>query len=332
MAARVRIGLIGCGGIMQFHMGNLSRLPAARVVALTEPSQANLDRFRQWFPATGELPAFADHREMLREVKMDGVIIGSPHTLHFEQIMDSLGRGLHVLVEKPMVCSVEHAKKAIARAKRKGRLLMIAYQRHYMAPYRGTREMIAQGKLGKVIFVSALQAQDWRRACKGTWRQNPDLSGGGQLNDSGSHLVDIILWMTGLVPQEVFAYEDNRGAEVDILSAVSVKFKGGAVANLSVVGDSPGWREDISLWGDQGVVYIRGSVPQGGFVYQGFASPPEDLSTKFQGAGSADENFVNSILGKEQPETPAICGLRVIQLTEAIWESARTGKPSKVTA
>jgi predicted dehydrogenase len=136
--------------------------------------------------------------------------------------------------------------------------------------------------------------------------------------------------MTGLAPEEAFAYVDNRETAVDILSAVSVKFQGGALANISVVGDSPGWREDISLWGDKGVVYIRGGVRQGSFALESYEGPAQDLSGRFENAGNADQNFVDSILGKEEPQTPGICGLRVIQLTEAIWESARTGRSAKV--
>ena len=317
---------------MHFHMGNLARHPAAEVVALTETSQANLARFQQAFPAAAKLPTFDDYRKMLAKVKLEGVVIATPHTLHFEQIRDALDRGIHVLAEKPMVCTVDHAEQVIAKAKEADRILMIAYQRHYAGPYRGTRELIAKGDLGKTIFISALQAQDWRRGVQQakSWRINPELSGGGQLNDSGSHLVDIILWMTDLVPEEVFAYVDNRDTEVDILSAVSIRFQGGALANISVVGDSPGWREDLSLWGDKGVVYIRGGVTEGGFVFQTYQGPPQDLTTRFEGTGSTDQNFVDAILGKEEPQTPALCGLRVIQLTEAIWESARTGAPARV--
>ncbi len=117
--------------------------------------------------------------------------------------------------------------------------------------------MIQSGQIGKLTFVAALQGQEWLRGTKGTWRQKPELSGGGQLNDSGSHLVDIILWVSDLQPATVFAQIDNRGSKVDILSSLTVQFKDGAIGTISIVGDAPGWWEEITFYGEKGAVYVR---------------------------------------------------------------------------
>jgi len=262
---------------------------------------------------------------------MDGVIIASPHTVHFEQIMTCLDRGLHVLAEKPMVCSVAHAKAVIKKANQKKRLLMISYQRHYSPAFRAAREIVQSGRIGKLTYIAALQGQEWLRVTKGTWRQKPELSGGGQLNDSASHLLDIILWVSNLQPASVFARMDNRGTKVDINSGLTVQFKEGAIASIAVVGDAPGWWEEVTYYGDKGALYIRHDrvllqTPNP----KGWGAQTGDVTDKLKYKGNADKNFVDSILGKDEPQTPPICGLRVIQLTEAAWESGRTGKPAKV--
>jgi predicted dehydrogenase len=64
------------------------------------------------------------------------VQINTPHTLHFQQIMDSLDAGLHVLTEKPMVCTTRDAHKIIDKANQTGKTLMISYQRHFQPEYR----------------------------------------------------------------------------------------------------------------------------------------------------------------------------------------------------
>lgn len=317
-AGKVRVGFIGCGGIATGHFKRLLEVPECEVVALNDTSEQSLKRFVERVPQAAGLPTYSDYKQMLDEVGLDAVEIATPHTLHFEQALEALDRGLHVLLEKPMVCCVEHAKQLIARAQEKDLVVLISYQRHYDGGYRYVREAIGNGVLGKVHFVSAMQAQNWYPGPG--WRGDPALSGGGQLNDSGSHLVDILLWTTGLAPAEVFAYIDNLGAKVDILSAISVKFEGGALANISVVGHAPGWWEDFSIWGDQGAIYLRA-----GRVLLQKDGKAEDVTDQTQSAGNADRNFIEAILGKAEVQSGPVNGLRVIQLTEAAWESAKRG-------
>ena len=330
MARRVKLGLVGCGGFMRAHVRRLAAVRAAEIAALVEPSSRNLKGFLGHHPELEDLPTFRDDQDMLGRVELDGVVIASPHTLHYEQIMGALDHGLHVLTEKPMVCSVREAKEVISKAKRKSRLLMIGYQRHYLPAFRLARRMIASGKLGRVTFVAALQAQNWLRGTRGTWRQDPDLSGGGQLNDSGSHLLDAILWVTDLTPDVVWAQTDNRGSKVDILSGLTVRFEGGAIGNIAVVGDAPEWWEDVTFYGEKAALYLRNDRLILQSRSRDGAGKTEDMTRKLKYKGDPDRNFVDSILGKDEPQTPALCGLRVAQLTEAAWQSARTRKPVKV--
>jgi predicted dehydrogenase len=199
--AKIRVGFIGAGGIARHHYQQLMATKQAELVALCDPSQASLDRFTQQFPETASVPQFKTYRKMLDSLPMDAVEIHSVHTVHFRQAMDALDRNLHVLVEKPMVCKVLHAEQLIRKARARKKVLLVSYQRHYGGAYRYVREAIAKGAIGPVHFVVAVQAQNWLPITT-TWRGDPKYSGGGQLNDSGSHLVDIVLWMTGLKPAE----------------------------------------------------------------------------------------------------------------------------------
>ena len=228
MAGPIRVGFIGCGGNASGHIGQVLQIPEAEVAALCDPSQASLDRALERNEGARHAGLFSDHPRMLDEVELDAVEISTPHTLHFQQIMDSLDKGCHVLTEKPMVCTVDHAHQVIRRARETERILMVSYQRHLEPVYRFVRNQVRAGELGQVQFVSALQDQGWYRAQQGQWRQDPALSGGGQLNDSGSHLLDIVLWMTGLAVEEVQAWMDSFDTEVDVNSAMSLRFRGEA--------------------------------------------------------------------------------------------------------
>jgi predicted dehydrogenase len=328
MSERIRTGFIGCGGNASSHIGRVLKIPEAEIVALCDPSGESLANAKQRNAGAQDLPEFSDYRQMLADVELDAVLISTPHTTHFEQIMACLDKGLHVLTEKPMVCTVEHAHQVIAKAKEADRILMISYQRHLQPAYRFVRDKVLSGEMGDIQFISALQDQRWYLGTQGKWRQQLSLSGGGQLNDSGSHLLDIVLWMTGLAVAEVQAFVENFDSEVDINSALTLKFRNGALGNFSIVGNSPvgGMWEDITIWGTKGVVYIR----NGKITYKAAdadeAVEPEGLPE----ASTPDRNFFDAVLGRDEVQVPPECGLRVIELTEAAWESARTGAPTRV--
>jgi predicted dehydrogenase len=98
---KVRLGIIGCGSMSRYH-GKVcaTQVRDAEVVALCDTHKGNLDRYqREIFDPINKKPqTFADYEVMLARVKMDAVLIVTPHADHFEQVGDSLDAGLHVLV------------------------------------------------------------------------------------------------------------------------------------------------------------------------------------------------------------------------------------------
>jgi len=318
---KLRIGFIGAGGIARSHMQRLAAIPEAQVVAFTEPSPDAMERMVADYPEAAHVPVFMDHLDMLDEVEIDAVQIHTPHTLHHQQILDCLASGKHVLCEKPLVCSVAHAREVMAA--QGDRVLMISYQRHFQGPDVYIRDRILSGQLGELTYVSALQGQNWLHSQRGQWRSDPALSGGGQLNDSGSHLVDILLWTTGLVVSKVYASINRYDLAVDIDSAISLCFANGARGSIAIVGHSPMWWEEFSVWGTRGaLLYRNGTIVERRFDEDHMVEP-----ASFAADSTPDRNFVDVILGRDSNRVPAECGLRVIELTEAAWRSAELGRP-----
>lgn len=318
--SKIRLGMIGCGGIARHHMRQLAAIPEAEIVALCDPSRAQIEQTHHGFAHLRELPVFENFTEMIESMELDAVQISTPHTQHRSQMDASFAKGLHVLCEKPLATTVADAHKAIAARDASGKVGLLAYQRHTQAEFKYIRNAIASGAYGKPTFISALQSQEWKKATAGSWRQDPALSGGGQINDSGSHLIDIILWTTGLRAESVCAFSDNCGTPVDINSAVSIRFEGGAMANLSVVGDAPAWHEDITIWCEGGAFFVR----NGQLTVQD-ADGARFVADGLRGGNNPDVNFINAIKGREEVLSPFECGLRVIELTEAAWDSAANG-------
>ena len=108
---RVRLGVIGCGSMSRHHGRIFTQsVPEAEIVALVEPDASNLARYiADVFPGQKAPATFTDYRAMLAEAALDAVLIVSPHSYHFQQVIDSLDAGCHVLVEKPMVISTAEA-------------------------------------------------------------------------------------------------------------------------------------------------------------------------------------------------------------------------------
>lgn len=325
--AKVRVLVMGVGGMGQAHLERMLKVADADIIGLVDPASSAITAAKGRFAQLADVTAYGDYREALKHAGADAAVIVTPHSQHFEQGMACLDAGLHVLMEKPFVAGSEHAKEIIAHADALNRHLAVGYQRHTEGAYLYLRDLIQSGALGELRFITAYQAQRWLEGTRGSWRQDPALSCGGQLNDSGSHLLDVILWTTGLKPREVTACIDNRGTGVDIDSAVTVRFHGGAICTWNVVGSATiGWWEDVSFHGDQGTaLYRNGSL----MVSRGPRAALVEVPSEELPAGSTpDQDFIDLILGrKEQAAAPAECGYLVARLTEAAWQSNNTGMP-----
>ncbi len=320
--SKVRLGMIGVGGMARYHLRKLTTHADVEIVALCDISDKSVATTTEQFPTLAGLPRYQDYKEMIAAEKLDAVHIDTPHTLHFEMVMHALDSGLHVFDEKPMVCNVADAHTVLKKVEETGKVFVLGYQRHYQAEFLYIKQKIASGDFGDVQFVQGLQGQEWKRAVANTWRHELKWSGGGQLNDSGSHLLAVLLFATGLSVTQVGAFIDNLGMEVDINSALNLKFDNGAQGNVSVVGNAPAWYEDITIWCDKGAFYMRnGKLEEQDETGKRTPLTADDLP---QGS-TPDDNFINAIMGREPVGSPPIWGLRVIELTEAAWASAAKG-------
>ncbi len=321
----LRIGFIGTGGIARGHGKRLRMIEGVEIAAVADPSEESLGAFAEAvFNGNGRPPAYGGHREMLEKEKLDAVLVCTPHTLHYDQIIESLDAGLHVLAEKPLVCTEEETRKIINKIRETGRHVMVSFQRRFKGAYRAMKKLIHDPEFGNVNFVSAYVSQGWLTAVAGTWRQKLSLSGGGQLNDTGAHIIDMMMWMLEDEAAEVAALIDNRGCEVDIDSAVSFRTRKGALGTLSVVGSAPQgsmW-EEITVSGDRGKALYLSQGKLTAAMGHGQKLEPMELSGEDM---DPDRHFVDVITGKARNESPPEDFLRNIRFTQAAWKSADEG-------
>ena len=311
---KVRVGMIGTGGISHWHARQLKELDYAVISAVTDPSPENREKIISEYKLDG-VRQFEDYKEMLDSVELDAVIICSPHTLHFQQAMDVLNSGCHVLIEKPMACSQDEAEHLIETAEKLGKILQVSYQRHFQPEFLFIRDAIANGTIGKLTSVTASLYQEWGQGTTGSWRQNPALSGGGMLMDSGSHIIDVLLWTTGLKPIEVTTQMQQHNAPVELDSFTSIRFENDVVAGLNIVGYAPCWHETYVFCGDNGgIFYDNGKITIRKLGEEPVIPQLPEQTT------NQDKSFIDAILGKHEVMVPGQFAKEVVKLTEMIYE------------
>ena len=330
--SKIRLAMIGCGGNSGGHARGLKEHPDVQIVATVDVNTEIASGYIERHLADVEpLPtAFDSIPTMLEEVKPDAVLISTPHTLHFEQGMMALEAGCHVFMEKPMVTAAEDAYKLAEKVKETGKVFVVGYNTSCSGAFYYIREQIRNGGLGKLELVMGYINQNWKRGTMGKWRQVPELSGGGQAYDSGAHLLNSLCWSVESNVEQVFAFIDNCGTQVDINSSINVRFESGVMASIVISGNSPApagtfmtfifdnGRIDVDGWGGG---WIR--------IYEGGKQLDPSPVTPEMNAGRSDYNFIDAIMGRAEPRTSAENGIIQSELMDAIYESASTGMPAK---
>ncbi|WP_306060349.1 Gfo/Idh/MocA family protein [Natronococcus wangiae] len=326
MSDTLRTGIIG-SGVWGTHIAEqFHENPDATVVALTDISAPNRKQAGETLEVEPE-HQYDDYEAMIDAEELDAVQISSPHELHYDQIVAALQRELHVFCEKPLTTDLERARDLTRRVEAGDLVLMAGYQRHVNAAYGEIRNAVASGDIEPKLVTAEL-TQNWIQIASGTWRADPELSGGGQLYDSGSHVLDAIIWMIDEIPTAVTAELEFEDAErIDVQAALTVRFDGGTVASVAISGDSPDVSERIAVRGDGGRGIVRGTgwshrevsiVDAEGAERTAVA---EDLSSY-----KKVDAFVQAVRNGETPPATARNAMYATALTEAAYEAARTGE------
>lgn len=317
-----RVGVVGGGYIGRTVGGEFREHPDTTVAALTDINDTTLHNTGDKLTVSDE-SRYREYETMLDEEELDAVLIGTPHTLHYEQVVAAMDRSLHVLCDKPLTTDLDHARAIRDRVHNSSEVLMVGYQRHLNPAFSRVKERW-QGDLTPE-WITAEVSQDWIDSSLGTWRCDPDLSGGGYLYDTGSHLLDAILWTTELTPTAVSARMTfiDEARRVDDWADVTIAFEEGARASVTTYGRTPCVREHIHAWDEDGAVYVEGEEWEPRELLEINADSTEqrpDVDRDDQ--RNKAEAFHAAVREGETPPATVQDGLRVTAVTEAAYESA----------
>lgn len=205
---KIRIGIIGTGGIAHAHMNSYLRLKDE--VEIVGGSDLVKGKARAFFDEFGLKSAKAfEHNEDLLALGLDGVSICTYNTTHAECTIAALNAGVHVLCEKPMSVTLEDAISMYKTAKKQKKILTIGFQPRYDPNMDLVREIVGSGVLGEVYYIQTGGGR--RRGIPGGTFIRKELAGVGALADIGCYSLDMVLSAIGYPkPLTVSAYASDR--------------------------------------------------------------------------------------------------------------------------
>ena len=194
MDKKLRVGIIGCGGIANGkHMPAVKKIPEAEMVAFCDIVVERAEKDKEKY-GTPDAKVYEDYKELLKDESIDVVHVCTPNRAHSFITVDALEAGKHVMCEKPMAINSAEAKKMIDAANRTGKTLTIGYQNRQTSEALFLKEEADRGTFGDIYFARAFAV---RRRAVPTWGVflNEYEQGGGPLIDIGTHALDLTLWM-----------------------------------------------------------------------------------------------------------------------------------------
>jgi len=269
---KVRIGIIGCGRIaMQGHLPHLKSHPDAELVSATDTDRHNCEKACSAF---GIKIRCESVEQLLDDTKPDGIFICTPNWAHREITTAAAQRGIHVFCEKPMATNAAEAREMVDACSSAGVVLQIGMVKRFDAGIVKGKQLVWKGRLGKVsqIHTSALNpparldspSMDFiRKAGRvfgidvekklGLWRMTEKRTGGGQLLEMGTHMLDLALYFAGEKPASWSGFSNKKRDDMvwEDQGTMIVKFPSGTIStteiNMSVTSDN--------LIGENGRIY-----------------------------------------------------------------------------
>lgn len=191
---RIRVGVVGCGGIF-----NAAHVPAyfkernrVKVVALCDIIGERAEKAKKRF--FKEADVYTDYRQMLEDETIDVIDICTPNYLHSIIAVDALNAGKHVFCEKPDAINPEEATKMYEAAGANDKMLMIMRNNRFNPNSRYLKEYIENGNMGDIYVAHTRWLRRRGIPGKGGWFTTKELSGGGPLIDLGVHMIDLAMW------------------------------------------------------------------------------------------------------------------------------------------
>ncbi len=347
---KLRVALIGVGGISDQHFRTLAAFPDVELVAACDLRQSRLAAAGEKY---GISRLYTDWKKMLREVKPEGVDVCTPNGQHAPATIDSLNGGAHVMTEKPMAMTPRECQRMIDAARKNGRKLAVGFQYRFHPSTRFLAAARDEGEFGRVMFV---KCQALRRRGIPNWGVfgQKERQGGGPMIDIGVHVLEMAHYVMGsprpvAASGNIWTYMGNKPSSVasawpnwdhktytvEDLAIGQVRFENGAILQIeaSFVAHIEKDVWNFTLMGEKG-----GCTWDPPAVFTDRADHMTNYSPTFTGDGSFDalfvaklRNWVDACLYNKPLLAPGEAGLAVQKMLDGVYRSAAAGREVKIS-
>ena len=364
MSDRIKMGLIGCGGMSGAHMRGYQELWLKGIKTFDIVAACDIDLSRAEERATqahefqeGTKPSvYADVEDMLgKHADLECVDICALHSAHHTLAVTALDAGLHVIIEKPLGITMRACKLSLDAAERNGRILSVAENYRLARDQRARRWAVRQGRIGDPRMFFWVEVSEGLG--KWGWRNFKMDAGGGWALDGGVHFTDLMRFILDREAVEVYAinkaYEPYRfddpaarqgGYDVDVEDAMisTIKFEGGVTAQWTWVGSGPG--DGISrrtVYGSEGSLdFATGLTLRNGenisneALVSEFLTQISDEEHEYYFPSGIEDTvaielkyFADAIATGGKPEVDGIEGMKSEAICMAVYESGWHDRP-----
>lgn len=337
---KLGFALVGCGRISGKHVDALKNIDDAELVAVCD---INAERAEKCASKAGLKKYYTSYDDMLKNEEVDIVSILTPSGLHPEHAIDIVKKyRKHIIVEKPMALKLSDADAMIKTCDLNSVRMFVVKQNRYNLPVSKLRQAVEAGDFGRIFLgtVRVRWARDQKYYDQDEWRGTWKLDG-GVLANQASHHIDLLEWMLG-TPVSVMARTETfmSKIEVDDTAAAIIRFESGA---LGIVEATTATRP-VDLEGSISILGEKGSVVIGGFAVNrmetwNFAGQSEEEKNRVLNEYAENppnvygfghiryiENVIDCIRNNKQALVDGLEGRKSLELINAIYESAETGK------
>lgn len=230
----VRFGIVGLGSMGARHARYFGDLDGAVLSAVCDHDAGRAESLGREL----SVPSFTRCEQMF-DAGIDAVLVATPHYHHPQIAIDALGRGLHVLCEKPLAVAVGEGRRMVEAAQRRPELKFGVMFQYRTGPlYRKMHDVVRSGELGEVTRVTVLAThwfRSWAYYQQESWRATWAGEGGGILLNQSSHTLDLLCWIVGACPRRVTAVAHlGKCHPIEVEDEVSaiLEYDGGATGQF----------------------------------------------------------------------------------------------------
>jgi len=243
-----RIGVIGAGYWGPNLIRNVDQLGGAEMVRVADLTESRRDYISERFP---KVDVVADHRAVLDDDSIDGVIIATPASTHRSLAGQVLEAGKHCYVEKPLTRSSQEANELIALSKKHDKVLMVGHTFLYTPAVQRIKAMVDSGELGNLQYLRAM------RVNLGLFQKDINV-----LWDLAPHDISILLYITGRLPRAVWANGQSHVSPVEDVASVCLEFDDNLIAYIFSSWLDPHKQRYFTVVGDKKMLIYDDVEPQ----------------------------------------------------------------------